>query len=304
MSNKIAAVILPYFGTWPVWIDLFLYSCGRNPMVDFYIFTDCPTPDKIYKNTIFTNISWAEYQEIISTSLTIRYSRENAYSLCDLKPFYGYIHKDIIVNYDFWGYCDMDVCFGDLSMIVNERNLKRYDVISTHADRISGHFALIRNNEKYCNLCFKIPEWQAKLESQEMFGLDEHFFTSLVFPQIKNIHRLYRRLPGILKKDYRTGYSLLMWPVNKITRYLFKEQYTSPAPIPGETWKYDLKTGKITDPSNRELPYIHYLFFKKTPFYSTEYYWREGFYKIASSDLQSSKGTILFNTGGIASAES
>lgn len=303
MAQKTAAIILPYFGTWPVWIDLFLYSCSRNPMIDFYIITDCPVPEKVYKNTIFINVSWSEYQNKISSLLSIKYLRKNAYALCDVRPFYGYIHKEIISRYDFWGYCDMDVCFGDLSIIVNERNLKRYDVISTHADRISGHFALIRNNEKYRNLCFKIPDWKAKLESQEMFGLDEHYLTSLVFPQMKNIHRLYRRLPSILKKDYRNGYSLLMWPVNRMTRFLFREQYTSPAPTPGETWRYDLKTGRITDPCKRELPYIHYLFFKRTPFYSTEHYWREGFYKITPADLQASKGTILFDTDGITISE-
>lgn len=45
MKNKIA-IIIPYFGRFPEWIDLFFYSCSCNQMisdntrVDWFIFTD------------------------------------------------------------------------------------------------------------------------------------------------------------------------------------------------------------------------------------------------------------------------
>ena len=34
MQAKIA-MIVPYFGKWPEWMDLYLYSCSKNPQVDF-----------------------------------------------------------------------------------------------------------------------------------------------------------------------------------------------------------------------------------------------------------------------------
>ena len=53
------AIIIPYFGKFPKWIDLFLYSCSRNAKlsegieVDWLIFTDCVLPERIYPNTHF-----------------------------------------------------------------------------------------------------------------------------------------------------------------------------------------------------------------------------------------------------------
>lgn len=297
MRNKIA-LIMPYFGQWPPWIGLYLKSCSINSFIDFHFFTDCGNPKQVYKNTFFHKISWEVYQGYISKMLGITYKRENAYALCDVKPFYGFIHKDILDKYDFWGYGDLDVCYGDLSKFINDKVLEKNDVISTHADRISGHFAIFRNTEYFRNLCFLVPKWQDKLGGDEMYGIDEHYFTELIFPGIRNIHRVYRMLFSRFKIDYRLGYSLLVWPINLFTRILLKECYTSPAPKVGEEWKFNLSSGEIVAPNGRELPYIHFLFFKKTPFYKTEHYWRQNFYAVPE-DCNFNSGTIVFNTEGI-----
>lgn len=51
MQAKIA-MIVPYFGKWPEWMDLYLYSCSKNPQVDFLFFTDCLMPATVYPNTL------------------------------------------------------------------------------------------------------------------------------------------------------------------------------------------------------------------------------------------------------------
>lgn len=38
---KKAAIIIPYFGKFPEWFNLYLYSCKKNPEVDFIFYTDC-----------------------------------------------------------------------------------------------------------------------------------------------------------------------------------------------------------------------------------------------------------------------
>ncbi|MBR4996069.1 MAG: hypothetical protein IKY82_08410 [Alistipes sp.] len=298
MKSKIA-LIIPYFGQWPEWIDLYLKSCSLNEFIDFHFFTDCSIPQHKYNNTYFHELSWEKYQCVISETLNIKYQRESAYSLCDIKPFYGYIHRDILKKYDFWGYGDLDVCYGKLSHFINDDILKKKDVISTHADRISGHFALFRNTEYHRNLCFSVPNWREKLESDKMYGIDEHYFTELIFPMMKNIHRIYRYLFSKLKLDYRIGYRILMWPINKFSRLLFKEYYTTPAPKIDEKWEYDLTNGVVINPNGKELPYIHFLFFKKTPFYKTEHYWKPNFYKIKFDQMIETKSVVVFDVNGI-----
>ena len=46
----------------------------------------------------------------------------------------------------------------------------------------------------------------------------------------------------------------------------------------GGAWRYD--KSMVWDDKGRELPYLHFLFFKKTPWLKTDRYWRDGFYKI------------------------
>lgn len=290
---------MPYFGQWPKWINLYLKSCSLNPFIDFHFFTDCGDPKQNYKNTFFHEISWEKYQNEISNKLGIKYKKDSAYNLCDVRPFFSFIHADLLARYDFWGYGDLDVCYGDLSKLINDNVLLDKDVISTHADRVSGHFALFRNTEYFRDLCFSIPKWKEKLEGTEMYGIDEHYFTELIFPGIKNIHRAYRLLFSKIHIDYRIGYRFLIWPINLFTRLLFKESYTSPAPMLGDEWKYDLSNGTIVDTSGREIPYLHFLFFKKTPFYKTEHYWKENFYMISDNQIDRSRGIILFDVTGI-----
>lgn len=81
-------------------------------------------------------------------------------------------------------------------------------------------------------------------------------------------------------------------------RVFFKELYTSPLPRKTEKWIYELKSGELNGPQGVELPYLHFLFFKKTPFYKTDSYWRDDFWRITESDLNT-LGKIVFSNTGI-----
>lgn len=63
----------------------------------------------------------------------------------------------------------------------------------------------------------------------------------------------------------------------------------------GGTWRYD--KNRVWDDKDRELPYLHFLFFKKTPWLKTDHYWRDGFYKV-SEPIESCK-YIDINIEGI-----
>ena len=38
---KKIAMIIPYFGKFPEWINMYLYSCSYQKLIDFHYFTDC-----------------------------------------------------------------------------------------------------------------------------------------------------------------------------------------------------------------------------------------------------------------------
>lgn len=124
MNTKIALVVA-YFGKFPEWMDLYLYSCSKNPFIDFIFYTDCEIPQRTYTNTIFHNISSNDYCDFVSKRLQIDFHPSHSYKLCDLKPFYGIIHEKDLDKYDWWGFGDIDLVYGDLSILINSRNLKK-----------------------------------------------------------------------------------------------------------------------------------------------------------------------------------
>lgn len=185
--------VIPYFGRWPFWMPFFLASCRANPSIDWLFFTDCGIPEKAPKNVSFRECSFSEYCALVSRRLSIDFSPSNPYKLCDLKPALGYVHEDCLEGYDFWGFSDIDLIYGDLRGYFGAQRLARFDLLSTHERRISGHLCLLRNNPRMREAFMQVPDWRAKLSSAEHNAFDEGAFSHL-FIRHKNWPVPLRRL--------------------------------------------------------------------------------------------------------------
>lgn len=96
------------------------------------------------------------------------------YKLCDFKPAYGEVFRDLLKEYDFWGHCDDDLIFGDIRRFVSDDILNRYDRILGH-----GHFSLFRNTEKVAQMYKKAkPSYREVFSRPESFCFDEYPGTS------------------------------------------------------------------------------------------------------------------------------
>lgn len=279
MKYKVAQII-PYFGRWPEWIELYFYSCGRNPIVDFIFYTDCPLPKHRYDNTIFHQCSFEEYKQLVSGRLDVDYTPQNPYKLTDLKPFLGKVHEPELKDYDFWGFGDLDLVYGNLSMIVNDKFLERYDVITTHSYRMAGHFTLCKNNRHYREICFKIEGWEQGLSDMVQYSYDELQWSGLLNPFERNIGRLYRYIAKPLGTDRGSFFDIL----NSVFRpnMFIRECYTTPNPQPigGFVPKWTYSKGEVRRYDGLSLPYLHFMCFKKNIWMDTDIYWRDGYYKL------------------------
>lgn len=299
------AIIIPYFGKFPDWIDLFLYSCSlnyrvdNNIFIDWLIFTDNESLEKVYSNTKFFYMQFADYCNIVSDKLHINFHPSTPYKFCDLKPFYGIIHEKELEEYSHWGFGDLDLCYGNLNLLINKKTLHRYNLITTHADRIAGHFTVIKKKSIYTNLCLKILDWERKLLNEKVLGLDEMDFTNLVRPSMVNWLRMYRWFA----KPFGSGiYGFMKYPNlihNLFADSLIREFYTSPLPQTGEKWIWNISTNTLIDSFGRSLPYLHFLFFKKTPFWNTPDYWKDGFFQVENKFYNKQKGIIIFDNTAI-----
>src|SRR5690554_4211993 len=125
MQQPSIILLIPYFGKWPAWFDFFLLSCEYNPTVQWKFYTDCHVPDVAPRNVRFQYITFAEYKEKVSLELDISFNPQNPYKLCDLKPALGFIHEEDVEGYDFWGFSDIDLVYGDLRRYFTAEKLDR-----------------------------------------------------------------------------------------------------------------------------------------------------------------------------------
>ncbi|MDD6157386.1 MAG: hypothetical protein PUB52_10270 [Lachnospiraceae bacterium] len=140
--KKIAFVVV-WMGSLPNYFPLWLSSCGVNNTVDFFLFTDDSHPYDVPSNVKMIYKSFDEVRGMIQKHFDFPISLERAYKLCDYKPTYGEVFRDYLVDYDFWGYCDLDLIWGDIRRFVTDEILEQNERIFTR-----GHCSLFRNNEK------------------------------------------------------------------------------------------------------------------------------------------------------------
>ncbi|WP_067584319.1 DUF6625 family protein [Endozoicomonas ascidiicola] len=248
--------IVNYFGAWPFWFPFFLMSCAKNEDYHWLIITDCNIPENAPPNVTFLSTTLEEYTKRISDTLQIRLNIQRPYKLCDLRPALGVVHDREIEGYEFWGYCDVDVIFGDINSFITDEKMDKYQLITSHSRRVSGHLTLIKNCDEMKELYKKIPGWEMKMSSEKHYSFDEKGFSELFvrhknFPEKirKAVSKLYT-LPRMVSMEeaYSTPNMKHAW---------VDGSYNFP-----KMWVWN--AGKLTTDINgdREFPYLHFKHWK------------------------------------------
>lgn len=136
------AIIIPYFGKLPNYFLLFQKSIENNKKFDFIFYTDQKIKSNS-KNIYINNITFKSLKKRIQSIFDFPISLEKPYKLCDYRPAYGEIFENDLIGYDYWGHCDTDMIFGDMSKFIKFENMQDYDKIYEY-----GHLCLYKNNKK------------------------------------------------------------------------------------------------------------------------------------------------------------
>ena len=179
MNNKIC-IIGVYFGELPNYVNLWMKSAAYNSLIDFYLVTD-QIVENLPANVILISMSIEEVEALAAKKLEITdISIKYPYKCCDFRPAYGVIFEDYIRQYEYWGNCDFDMIFGDLSLFFEKYNLYDYDRFLT-----LGHLTLYRNtvinNSRYkCEGSY--------IDYKTVFTTNENY----AFDEYKGITRIYQ----------------------------------------------------------------------------------------------------------------
>lgn len=172
--DKSINIIIPYFGEFPNYFQLFLNSCWRNSTVNWTIITDNTKVYRYPENVRVIQMTFGEIKERIQQKFDFEVVVPNAHKLCEYKPAYAYIFPELVEDYDFWGYGDIDLIYGDIRKFVTDDLLSQYDKIFT-----LGHLTLVKNskknNELFMEAVDNVSLFRQAFSSPQNYNFDEQF---------------------------------------------------------------------------------------------------------------------------------
>lgn len=198
-------IITCFWGEWPEYFSYFLGTAGRNSLVNFILFTDNELPVNSFKNISKVEMSMHEFQKLSSEKLGFNIEFSDPYKTCDFKPLFGFIFKEHLKEYDYWGFCDIDIIFGDLDIRMYELLEDAPDILSTYKEFIAGPFSIFKNSD-YINELFKnCPDYKHILQDPTHRAFDENIARSSIqgFSLKKSLSFLGYSIREILTPRFR-----------------------------------------------------------------------------------------------------
>ncbi len=246
--QKPLILIAQWFGPWPEWIEFFVESCKWNRDIDWLIFTDQDPPANAAPNIRYEKVAFDAHKALICDAIGIDPAPIRPFKLCDLRPSLGFVFEREIAGYRNYGHCDVDVIFGNIRAFYTDEVLEKYEVLSTHDDRLSGHLAVIRNTPFNRTAFRRIRSWKKKASDPHNHGIDEYRFGN-VFRHPPLWRRLTeRRIPALFEERHTTPMTRKPWldgTWNHPTRWYWRE-------------------GRLTAEGyeDREFMYLHFMNWK------------------------------------------
>lgn len=170
--TKSVKIIIPYFGKLPNYFCLWLESVKYNSNIKVLFLTNNKIPKDCPENVEWVVTTLENVKKRAQKLIDFQIVLNSPYKLVDYKPLYGAMFSDYITNYDWWGWGDIDTIWGDLTSIVNDDNLTKYDKLLD-----LGHLTLMKNTNLMKYMWKKKVKgawtYEDALKSDMIFHFDE-----------------------------------------------------------------------------------------------------------------------------------
>lgn len=180
--------IIPYYGKFNNYFQLFLNSCKSNIDYNWIIFTDDTREFDYPENVRVVYNSFGDLKEIIRKKFHYEISIDYPYKLCDYKPLYGYIFSDYIVDYNYWGHCDTDLIFGNINDFLSKVDYEKYDKLF-----FLGHCTIYKKTDEINSIIINSKRTKEVLQSKMNCSFDEEFNNSINNILIENNRKIFLR---------------------------------------------------------------------------------------------------------------
>jgi hypothetical protein len=173
-----AMVLIAHFGALPEWFDIWLHTAKLNRGIDFYLYQEVIESCQD-GNVFFNKLTLEDFNSLPllrSEGCAIR----NPYKFCDYKPLIAEAFPRVVSSYEYWGWGDLDVIYGDILSVVGPSFDRRFDYVSTGWQGESGPLGFLKNSEQVNTLWRLLPDVHSQLNNEKYLGIDEPQFVSLL----------------------------------------------------------------------------------------------------------------------------
>lgn len=175
MKEKLCLFVLPYFGKFKNYFQIFLDSFSFNKSFDLLLITDQKTENySIPDNVMVYEITFNNFRKLIEKKFDFLISLKVPYKLCDYKPMYGYLLEDydFFKEYKYWGHLDSDIIVGNLDKLITLLDINQYLKIFAN-----GHMTIYlnskENNARFMNKLNGMAIYKESFTIDKIYGFDE-----------------------------------------------------------------------------------------------------------------------------------
>lgn len=161
-------LIIPYFGKFPDTFSIWLESCKNNPSINWLIVTDIPINEELPCNVKKVKMSFDELRAYFQKKFDFKISLPTPYKLCDFRAAYGFLFEEYLSDSDFWGYCDMDTIWGNISKFLTEDIFNSYDKIMK-----LGHLCFVKNKKEINENFLNYNDYRLVFSTPANYAFDE-----------------------------------------------------------------------------------------------------------------------------------
>lgn len=224
-KNRVALVSV-WFGKEPACFSVWLKTAASNSGIDFVVICDFEPTLPPPANVRMVRETKSEYSAKVSRACGSPFSLGNPYKLCDQKLLIFRLYSDLLTGYEWFGYCDLDIVWGDLSLDLTPTALETLDKIGLNA-----HCSLWRLSrfEAFLNDVAGLADSRKLLDRTRNYALDEHSGLQQLFakcPRVQlfrhdlNLHPCQGKLVPL--DWYHRGSDTIYWERGR----LFWREYT------------------------------------------------------------------------------
>ena len=174
------ALIANYFGTPPAWFQLWLDSASFNKSITWFFFSDIQEFDFVFpENVKFIKSSFSKMKKRIEVSLGYATRYEKPWDFCRHKIAIGQIFKDELRAFDYYGWTDCDLLYGDLGLAAKYCDGHMAKVLP------KGHLSFLRNDDSLTQAIVTHPSAIKGMTGEDNSGcIDEEELRFNILPEI------------------------------------------------------------------------------------------------------------------------